>query len=107
MPKGKKLRPALMQRAEDNMAEIDLSKENIRREQQRDPEWKLIIRYLTLGMLPQSDTDTRSILLRQEDYNMKEGLLYHIFTPTGSKPSAQAQPKTSRSISLGYTTIVT
>ena len=79
-----------MQRAKDNMAQVDLSKENIRREQQRDSECKLIIRYLTLGTLPQIDTDTRSILLRQEDYIMIEGLLYHIFTPTGSKPSAQA-----------------
>ena len=73
------------------MAQIDLSKENVRREKQCDPECKLIIRYLKLGTLPQSDTDARSILLRQEHYIMIEGLLYQIFTPIGSKPNAQAQ----------------
>ena len=72
------------------MAEIDLSMENIRQEQSSDPECSLIIKYLTLGILPQSDMHARSILLRQEDYIMIDGLLYHIFTPTGSKPGAQA-----------------
>ena len=86
-----KLRPTLTQKAAEHFEEIDLSRENIRREQMRDPECKLIIKYLTLGTLPDSDTDARSILLRQEDYIIIDGLLYHIFTPTGSKPSAQAQ----------------
>ena len=86
-----RLRPVLTQRAQENMADIELSRENIRREQSCDPESSLIIKYLTLGTLPESDTDGRSILLRQEDYIMIDSLLYHIFTPTGSKPEAQAQ----------------
>ena len=86
-----KLRPTLTNKATKTMQEIDLSRENIRKEQMRDPESKVIIKYLTLGVLPDSDTDARSILLRQEDYIMIDDLLFHIFTPTGSKPSAQAQ----------------
>ena len=86
-----KLRPILTKKAAEHFEEINLSRENIRREQMRDPECRLIIKYLTLGILPNSDTDARSILLRQEDYIIIDELLYHIFTPTGSKPSAQAQ----------------
>ena len=86
-----RLRPALMQKAQENMADIHLNRENIRREQSHDQECSLISKYLTLGTLPESDMDTRSILLRQEHYIMIDSLLYHIFTPTSSKPGAQAQ----------------
>ena len=84
----KRLHPALTQKVQENMADIDLSTENIRREQSRDLKCS---KHLTLAMRPKSDTDAKIILLRQEDYIMIEGLLYHIFTPTGSKPGAQAQ----------------
>ena len=97
-----RLHPVLTQRAKDHIPQTDLSKENIRREQQHDPECKLIIRYLTMGTLPQGDTDARSILLRQEDYIMIEGLLYHIFTPTGSEPSAQAQLVISQNLKIHF-----
>ena len=42
-------------------------------------------------LLPESDTDARSILLKKEDDIMIDGLLYHVITPTSSKPGAQAQ----------------
>ena len=45
-----RLQPPLMQKAQENMADIDLRREN------------------ALGTLPESDTDARSILLSQEDY---------------------------------------
>ena len=86
-----KLRPTLTAKAAENLEGIDLSRENIRKEQRKDQECRLIIKYLTVGTLPDNDTDARSILLRQEDYIMIDGMLYHIFTPSGSKPSAQAQ----------------
>ncbi len=86
-----KLRPILTDKANDTLEQIDFSRENIKKEQARDQECKLIIKYLTIGVLPDSDTDARSILLRQEDYIMIDGLLFHIFTPTNSKPAIQAQ----------------
>ena len=97
-----RIRPVLTQRAEDNKAQVDLSKENIRRKQQHDPECNLIIKYLTQDMLPQSDTDAGSILLRQEDHIMIKGLLCHIFTPTGSKQSAQAQLVTYQNLKVHF-----
>ena len=57
-----------MQKMQENMADIDLSRDTITREQSCYAETSLIIKYLTLGTLPESDTDARSILLRQEDY---------------------------------------
>ena len=77
--------------SQGKLAQIDLSREIIRREQACDPEGSLIMKYLTLGTLPQSDSDARSILLREEDYIMIDSLLYNIFTSTGYKLSAQAQ----------------
>ena len=47
-----KLRNVLVQKAQENMAEIDLRRENIRREQSHDPETGLIIKYLMSSWLP-------------------------------------------------------
>ena len=78
-----RLHPVLTQKAQENMAEIDLRRGNVRQEQSCDLECSLKIKYLTPGMLPQRDRVARSILLRQEDYIMIDSLLYHIFTPIG------------------------
>ena len=86
-----RLRPELVQKAQENMLESDLSRNNIRREQSGDQECSSINKYFTLGMLPESDTDARSIFLRQEAFIMIDGPLYHIFTPTSSKPGAPAE----------------
>ena len=86
-----RLRPVLEDRARELRQEVDLTRENIEREQHKDPQCKLLIAYLKYGTLPANEGDARSIVLRQEDYILIEDLLYHIYVPTGRRPSTRAQ----------------
>ena len=68
------------------------SKNNIKLEQKQDPQISPIVEYLESGHLPDNPKQARSILLRQEDYFLIDGILFHLFTshgPQASKASAQ------------------
>ena len=82
-----KLRQSLENTAQNPFNIIDVSPENIRREQRHDPQCKAIIDFLKFGIFPRDDKKARAILLRQEDYIVIDYILYHIYTYTGPKKS--------------------
>ena len=60
----------------------------IGREQRADPQCRQVLGLLKFGKLPSNDSEARTLLLREEDYIVVDGLLYHIFTSHGPKPQA-------------------
>ena len=80
-----KLMPTLQKSVDDKNDEIDLNPEEILRAQGSDSFCKPILEYLRYKILPRDQKEARAIILREEDYVIINGLLYHIFTPLGSK----------------------
>ena len=80
-----KLRPQLQRTGNENWKEYDFSKENIMKEQARDEHCSKWIEFLQAGRLPEDQDQARKILVRQEEYIILEGILYHIHTSPGPK----------------------
>ena len=87
-----RLRPIIAPRARVNIENVpDLSAESIKKEQDNDLTCRAILNYLNNQILPINKEDARLVLLKQADMIVEEGILFHIYCPTGNKPSATAQ----------------
>ena len=77
------------------------TRDEIKRQQRMDPQISPILDYLLYGKLPQDKQEMRSVLLRQEDYIIIEGILFHLFTSHGPQRSrASAQLVVPRNLRL-------
>ena len=83
-----KLRTNLQAWARENWEHVDLSRGRIEHEQKADPQCRQVLSLLKFGKLPSNDSEARTLLLREEDYIIVDGLLYHIFTAHFPKPQA-------------------
>ena len=60
----------------DNMPEL----------QSKDPDLAHIINYLQSGILPGNSTDDHKVLAKSSQYVLKDGILYHLFSPRTPYP---------------------
>ena len=79
--------PTLQDAAKSDFNELYLHAKDIIHEQNCDSFCKPIIQFLVDGELPHNRKEARAVILRQEDYVILNDILYHIFTPFGSKLS--------------------
>jgi hypothetical protein len=63
----------------------NLSIDNVKRLQRQDRHLRNIIAYLDTNTLPTSDRIAKSLLLSVDNFYLDDGLLYHIWIPTGRK----------------------
>ena len=77
--------PKLIKAVDDTKDDIDMNPAAILRAQGNDSFCKPILEYLKYEILPRDQKEAGAIVLREEDHVIINGLLYHIFTPLGSK----------------------
>ena len=55
--------------------------DDVRHAQRHCPDFSAILEYLEHGTLPRSDEAARNVLLQIQDYEVENGVLYHMFSP--------------------------
>ena len=101
-----RLLPTLQGTAKSDFNELDLHAKDIIHEQNCDTFCKPIVQFLVNGELPHNRKEARAVISWQEDYVILNDILYHIFTPFGSKLSGSTAqlvvPKSLISTVLSY-----
>ena len=82
-----RLAPKLQATAKEPFNKSELTPPLVKDEQQKDPQCRSMLHYLKYGKLPNNKSRARSILLREEDYIIFDGMLYHIDSPRRGRPS--------------------
>ena len=75
----------MIKAVDDTNNDIDINPAEILRAQGNESFCKPILEYLKYEILPRNQKEARAIILGGEDYVIINGILYHIFTPLGSK----------------------
>ena len=69
---------AIADRIRDNPLPNEISMDEIRLHQKKDPEIKLIIDYLVLDKLPDDNKKRHAVLIKQDQYFIHDDVLYHV-----------------------------
>ena len=73
--------------ANEILNELDFSVGRLQAGQAKDPQVKLIFKYLKHGRLPRNSEQAKAVLRRQDDYLIIDGTLYHMYNPIQVKPN--------------------